>query len=343
MRIRGRTHARSTPLIQHRADLVLLLVTLIMGATYPLLHAVTQFYPPLSLTALRFGLAALVMAPLLWPRRSARVPTLGQRGWYRALGLGGLLFLVYTAMTLGFQQTTVARGSFFFGLCAVLVPVLAFLLLRQRPRPGALAGLALAIMGLLILAGNEQRGPLESNLNWGDVLMLLAAVAAALRIVLIAAPLREVPALPLNAAQMIVAALLALPTALVSEGLVLPSPLVWGTAAVLGVIATALTFALQILYQPHTTATNAALILGLRPVLGVTIAALAGLEALTFQTITGGSLMLLGVIVATTLPTTRSATRQLATEVCSTSWNLPAVLRQHRIRNMFGTTEGKIY
>jgi hypothetical protein len=75
----------------------------------------------------------------------------------------------------------------------------------------------------------------------------------------------------------------------------------------------------------------------------VTIAALAGLEALTFQTITGGSLMLLGVIVATTLPTTRSATRQLATEVCSTTWNLPAVLRQHRIRNMFGTTEGKIY
>ena len=83
----------------------------------------------------------------------------------------------------------------------VLVPVLAFLILRQRPRPGALAGLALAILGLLILAGNERRGPLESSLNWGDVLMLLAAVAAALRIVLIAAPLREVPALPLNAAQ----------------------------------------------------------------------------------------------------------------------------------------------
>ena len=142
---------------------------------------------------------------------------------------------------------------------------------------------------------------------------------------------------------MIVAALLALPTALVSEGLVLPSPLVWGTAAALGVVATALTFALQILYQPHTTATNAALILGLRPVLGVTIAALAGLEALTFQTITGGSLMLLGVIVATTLPTTRGATRQPGTDVCSTPWNLQAVLRQHCIRNMFGKTEGKIY
>ena len=74
--------ARSTPLIQHRADLVLLLVTLIMGATYPLLHAVIRCDPPLSLTALRFGLAALAMAPLLWPRRSARVATLGRQGWY---------------------------------------------------------------------------------------------------------------------------------------------------------------------------------------------------------------------------------------------------------------------
>ena len=343
MRIRGRAHARSTPLIQHRADLVLLLVTLIMGATYPLIHAVIRFYPPLSLTALRFGLAAIAMAPLLWPRRSARVPTLGRQGWYRALGLGGLLFLVYTALTLGFQHTTVARGSFFFGLCAVLVPVLAFPILRQRPRPGALAGLALAIMGLLILAGNERRGPLESSLNWGDMLMLLAAVAAALYTVLLATPLREVPALPLNAAQIVVVALLALPTALVGEGLVLPSPVVWGAAAILGVVATALTFALRILYQPHTTATNAALILGLRPVVGVLIAALASLEALTLQTVAGGGLMLLGVIVATTLPTTRGALRQSGTEVCSTTWNLQAVLRQHRIRHMFGKTEGKIY
>jgi drug/metabolite transporter (DMT)-like permease len=250
------------------------------------------------------------MAPLLWPRRSARVPTLGRQGWRRALGLGGLLFLVYTALTLGFQHTTVARGSFFFGLCVVLVPVLAFPILRQRPRPGALAGLALAIMGLLILAGNERRGPLESSLNWGDMLMLLAAVAAALYTVLLATPLREVPALPLNAAQMVVVALLALPTALVGEGLVLPSPVVWGAAAILGVVATALTFALRILYQPHTTATNAALILGLRPVVGVLIAALASLEALTLQMVAGGGLMLLGVIVATTLSTTRGALRQ---------------------------------
>jgi drug/metabolite transporter (DMT)-like permease len=300
MRISDHTHARSTAITQHRADLVLLLVTLILGATYPLIHAVTHVYPPLSLTALRFELAALATVPLLWSRRSVQGPTLGRRGWYRAMALGGLLFLVYTAMTLGFQQTTVARGSFFFSLCVVLVPVLALPILRQRPSRGTLAGLALALAGLLILAGNERRGLLESSLNWGDVLMLLAAIAAALRIVLIAVPLREVPALPLNAAQMIVAALLALPTALVVEGPVLPSPVIWGAAALPGLIATPLMFALQIIYQPHTTATHAGLILGLRPVVGVIIAALAGLEALTFQTVSGGGLMLLGVIVATT-------------------------------------------
>jgi drug/metabolite transporter (DMT)-like permease len=301
-----RARSRSTPPTQHHADLALLLATLIMGATYPLIHAVTQFYPPLSLTALRFGLAALAMAPLLWPGRSARAATLGWRGWRRAIGLGGLLYLDLTALTLGFQQTTVARGGFFFSLCVVLVPVLAFPILRQRPQPGALVGLALAVVGLLILAGSERRGLLESSLNRGDVLMLLAAVAAALRMVLIAMPIRDVSALHLNAAQMVVVALLALPTALIGDGLVLPSPVVWGAAAVLGLIATALTFAIQIIYQPHTTAGNAALIMGLRPVIGAIIAALAGLEVLTSQTIVGGGLMLLSVIAATTLPTTPS-------------------------------------
>jgi drug/metabolite transporter (DMT)-like permease len=136
--------------------------------------------------------------------------------------------------------------------------------------------------------------------------MLLAAVAAALRMVLIAMPIRDVSALHLNAAQIVVVALLALPTALIGDGLVLPSPVVWGAAAVLGLIATALTFAIQIIYQPHTTAGNAALIMGLRPVIGAIIAALAGLEVLTSQTIVGGGLMLLSVIAATTLPTTPS-------------------------------------
>jgi hypothetical protein len=44
----------------------------------------------------------------------------------------------------------------------------------------------------------------------------------------------------------------------------------------------------------------------------VIIAALAGLEGLTLQTITGGGLMLLGVVVAITLTTTCDATRQAA-------------------------------
>ena len=73
---RGRLHApaRSTPLTQHRADLVLLLVTLIIGATTRLSTPSYGCYPPLSLTTLFFGSRPRHGPTALAPA-SARVPT----------------------------------------------------------------------------------------------------------------------------------------------------------------------------------------------------------------------------------------------------------------------------
>jgi len=136
-----------------------------------------------------------------------------------------------------------------------------------------------------------------NELNVGDGLSLVCAALFGLHVVLVSALARDLSPIQLNAAQMAVAALLATPTALLHEGMPLPSPAVWAVAIFLGIVATALAFALQFAVQRHTTPTRTALILGLDPVVAVVFAAVCFGEAVSVQRMLGGGLMLLGVVV----------------------------------------------
>jgi drug/metabolite transporter (DMT)-like permease len=69
------------------------------------------------------------------------------------------------------------------------------------------------------------------------------------------------------------------------------------SAAFLGLVATALVFALQIAAQRHTTPTHTALIFALEPVCAALFSALAG-EHLGQWTLVGGTIMVAGVVVA---------------------------------------------
>lgn len=285
---------------RQRADLTLVLIAMIWGLTFPLVHGVTQSYPPLSLIALRFCLALLGMAPLVLRAQSPR--PLGRRGWLVALALGGSLYAGFITQTLGLQQTTAARGGFITGLNVVIVPFLALLILRQRPPMRALIGLAFALSGMIVLALDAEGGLSLGGLNRGDLLVLACAFAFALHIVLVSCLPGDLPAIQLNAAQLAVVALLASVTALAVDGLALPSLAVWGAAAFLGLVATALVFALQLAVQRHTTPTHTALIFALEPVFAAVFAVILGGEVLRLVTIAGGGLMLLGVLIAEAPP-----------------------------------------
>lgn len=311
---------------RRRADGTLLLVTVVWGAATPLLHTLTQQYPPLSLLMVRFGFAALGMALIV--RRGRQSATrLDRRGWLIAVILGAVLYLAFAAHTLGLQHTTVAHGSLLTGLNVVCVPMLARFLLRQRVRLRTVAGLILTVLGLALLANDGRLWGTTNSMYAGDPLMLLCAVAFALHVVLVTALARHLPPLQLNQAQMIVVAVLAVPPALVVDGLVWPSAGAWSGAALLGLVASALAFTGQLAAQRHTTPTRAACIFALEPVFAIGVAACAG-EAISSATFQGGSLLLLGIIVAETLPEVRLAS------ICGLGTKLgrlPLALGTHRV------------
>ena len=145
--------------------LLALLVTLIWGVNFVVIKVGLEAFPPLLFCALRFALAAL---PLLFLRGPLPAP-----GW-RIVQIGvllgvvkfGLLFVgMHLGMPAGLSSLVLQSQVFFTVLIAALV-------LGERPTLRALAGLALAATGLLLI-GSER--------SLGDSLVgFLLVVAAAL-------------------------------------------------------------------------------------------------------------------------------------------------------------------
>ncbi|MBC9249532.1 hypothetical protein A9179_04485 [Pseudomonas alcaligenes] len=143
-----------------------LLVTLIWGINFVVIKVGLEDFPPLLFCALRFALAAL---PLLFLRGPLPAP-----GW-RIVQIGvllgvikfGLLFVgMHLGMPAGLSSLVLQSQVFFTVLIAALV-------LGERPGARALAGLALAASGLLLIG--VQR-PLGDSLL-GFALVVLAALA----------------------------------------------------------------------------------------------------------------------------------------------------------------------
>src|ERR671936_326951 len=99
----------------------LLAVTAVWGVTFVQVKDAVAVYPVAAFLAVRFSLAALVLAPFaLAPLRAT------SRGGVRAgIGLGVLLGGAYGLQTAGLHLTNVSSTGFITGLYVVFTPLLA--------------------------------------------------------------------------------------------------------------------------------------------------------------------------------------------------------------------------
>jgi drug/metabolite transporter (DMT)-like permease len=287
---------------QRQADIGLVLLTVVWGTTFTIVHESVQAFPVFVFLFLRFGLASAAFLPVAWRQRAGLARSLRP-----GIALGILAFGGFATQTLGLQRTTPARAGFITGLSVVLVPVLGRLF-GQRPPRRAAAGVVLALAGLAIVSfgcqvpalgcGGALSGQPQAHLA-GDLLVLACAVIYAFHILGVSHWTASRSPVCLNAIQMAVVAALSGGLALVAEqSAPTPSLGVFAAAAFLGVVATAVVLALWLILQPHTTATHAALIFSLEPVFAAFFSWLWTGEPITAAIWAGGGLMLMGVVLA---------------------------------------------
>lgn len=275
---------------QIQADLWLVLVTVIWGATFVVVKNELANITPLAFVALRFAIAFVAMVAL-----TGR--SLLRAGW-RAVAAGSLigvfLFGGYALQTVGLRYTTASKAAFITGLCVVLAPIFARFLLAHTPSLPALLGVGMATMGLALLSLTD-----DLTLAFGDLLVLGCAISFALHIVAISRFAPRMDPLALTTVQIGIVALAAAGgTAVLEPQAGLPGPSTWMVAAFMGVVATAFAFTVQNRVQAITTPTHTALVLSLEPVFGALFAFLLAGESLGYRELIGCGLILGGMVVA---------------------------------------------
>lgn len=269
------------------ATLLLLAVTAVWGSTFFLIHDLVAHVPPADFLAVRFAIAAVVMAGVF--RRQTLA--LSRREVLVGLGLGVLYGLAQLLQTMGLQHTDASVSGFVTGTYVVLTPVLGAVLLRDRISRATWVAVALATVGLAALS---LRG---LSMGVGEALTLVAATLYALHIIGLgrystassANGLATVQAFTITA----VAATAALP-----GGITLPSTgSQWASLLYMALIAGAVALWAQTWAQSHLPATRAAIVMTMEPVFAALFAVVFGGESLTARMLVGGALVLAAMYV----------------------------------------------
>lgn len=141
--------------------------------------------PSLTIAAVRLTLAALLLTPVAWRHHREELRRLSRAGYSLALASGFFLAVHFASWITSLEHTSVLISVVLVSTSPLWVALLAPLLIREVFDRRTLLGIIIAFIGgiLITLAeGNSTSGPQAAPLL-GSVLALIGAIAVALYLI----------------------------------------------------------------------------------------------------------------------------------------------------------------
>lgn len=276
---------------QLKADLALLIVTIIWGSSFILTKNSLDYLPTYNFLAIRFIIAALISS-LIFYKNMIRID---RETLKYGLLIGIILFAGYAFQTVGINYTTASKSAFITGFSVVIVPVLSALMLKLKPHNSAIIGVVLAIVGLGFLTLDS-----SFSLNIGDFYTLICALMFALHIITVGKYTVKVDSIAMAIIQIGMVGILSLIFSFIIEkNPIIPKGLeVWTSILILALLATSGAFIVQNTMQKFTSPTHTALIYTGEPVFAAIFAYILAGEIPTGRGIFGGILILMGMLIS---------------------------------------------
>ena len=278
-----------------RADILLLLTSLIWGFAFVAQRSSIESIGPFLFNGVRFALGSLSLLPLIFIfNRKSKAPTRSKSGmvFWGTLAAGGALFLGASLQQVGILFTTAGKAGFITGLYVVLVPIFG-IVLGHRTGIATWIGALFAVVGLFFLS----TGGKIQNINPGDLLVAVSALFWTAHVLLIDRLSKKIDPLILSAGQFAWCALLSLGVAGASEPIQWSSivaalvPILYGGLASVGIAYT-----LQVVAQKDAPPAHSAVILCLEGVFATLGGILILREPLGAHNLLGSLLMLTGML-----------------------------------------------
>ncbi|PDQ34142.1 MAG: hypothetical protein B5766_12995 [Candidatus Lumbricidophila eiseniae] len=250
---------------------------------------------PMTLLIAQLLSANVVLWTILLIRGYRRPPQM-----WKLLLLGALEpGLCYALLTIGLLFTTAANAAVLSAMESFFAVILAAIFLRERLTRRSIAGLALALIGVLIL---EAAGGFD-GVHLGDTLVLGGILAAGFYVVIARTIAGSYDTLTMTAHQFAAGLALALPFAIIrwvtgAEAIIEPRPISsWAAALGVGIIGYAGSFLLYNFAIAHVRAGLSTMILNLMPVFGILTALIFLHEQIGLLAIIGALLVLASIFI----------------------------------------------
>jgi drug/metabolite transporter (DMT)-like permease len=269
---------------KYRGEVSLLYCAVCWGSTFFLVKGALSVVSPLVLVSYRFLLSAVLIIPFL----RGRSVLMGLRA---GASLSAFVVVLFVSQTLGLQRTTATNSGFITGLFVLFVPVFMLLFWRRKPRAAEWVAIGLALTGVWVLTGGLQ------GFNRGDGMTLVAAAAYALHMLLTDRYVKTNDTVVLAFHQFwITGSFVLLVGVLTDASLRVTAMRGWLAVGFLALFPTLSGFFAQMVGQRCVPPIRAALLLSLEPAFAAMFACGLGGEALTWNAVLGG-----GMIVAATI------------------------------------------
>ena len=285
-----------------QANLLLLFVALVWGSAFVAQAHANQVIEPFTYTGIRFLLGFCVVAPLAW-RDYRALERRGDRLLPRNVGgitvLGLLLALGAVFQQIGINGTTVTNAGFLTALYVPLVPLMAWLALRQHPHWSVWPTAFGCLLGTWLLSGAHW-----AAINRGDLWVITSSVFWALHVLLVGRVTERLNAPFLIAGgQFLVCGLASLAWAAGTETMAINGvrqalwPILYG-----GMLSVGVAYTGQVVGQRYTEAADAAIIMSAETVFAALFGYLLMGDRLSMTGIAGCVLIFVCVLVVQMAP-----------------------------------------
>ena len=273
----------------------LILVTVIWGGGFVASDIALESMKPFQIMMVRFLLASVLMGMISLGQKNREEKSVDRTGAIRAGILMGIaLFVGFSLQIIGLQYTTPSKNAFLTALNVVIVPFIAFIILKKKIGAKGIIGAILSVVGVALLSLNG-----NLTLGLGDALTLICAVGFAFQIFFTSEFVKKYPVSILNMVQMITAFVLsAVSLVIFGETDFQVTTQGWLSVLYLGVISTTLCYLLQTACQRYVDETKAAIVLSMESVFGTIFSIIILHEVITLRMVIGCVIILTAVIIS---------------------------------------------
>jgi drug/metabolite transporter (DMT)-like permease len=287
----------------------LCVLALLWGSAYLFIRSAVPEFGPVPLIALRLGISALVLAPLLVGRGGLRA----LRRNARPLLVQGVAFSAIPFVLLAWASLSMSAGltAILNATSPLFAAIVAHLWLAERIGRWRALGLAIGFAGVLVLVwGGVDFRP--GGTGWALVAMLVASLLWGVGGHWTRVKLGGASPVAISVGTLAVSALLLAPFAVATWPSQPPSARAWVEVVALGVASSGLGFLLYYRLVRNIGAVRATSVTFLNPPVAMIAGALYLGESVTLQMLAGTAIILAGTGLALGLVGPRAAPRPAA-------------------------------